>query len=239
MCTVSYISKGKNQFILTSNRDENAARSPQNISRVEKNGVELLFPRDSGAGGTWICVSNTNKVICLLNGAFEQYNRRFPYRMSRGLMALDFFQLPDAQTFFDTFEFEGMEPFTMVTYDDGDLWDVRWDGQQLHTIPLDTTGRYIWASATLYDATAKEKRQKWFAEWQNERTDYSLEAIYKFHRYTGDGDVWNDLVMNRMGLVQTVSITQIIKGKETIEMQYNDLLREKLISERLIISRNQ
>lgn len=227
MCTVSYISKGKNQFILTSNRDENATRSPQNITRVEENGIELLFPRDNAAGGTWIAVSNTNKVICLLNGAYEQYKRQLPYRTSRGLMALHFFQLPDAQTFFDTFEFEGMEPFTMVTYDDGDLWDVRWDGTKLHKTPLDTEGKYIWASATLYDETAKTKRQKWFAEWQENRTDFSLEAIYKFHRYTGDGDEWNDLVMNRFGLVQTVSITQIIKEEESIEMQYNDLLRDK------------
>jgi uncharacterized protein with NRDE domain len=239
MCTVSYISKGKNQFILTSNRDENAARSPHNITRVEKNGVELLFPRDHGAGGSWIVVSNTNKVICILNGAYVKHPHQPPYRLSRGLMALDFFQMRDAKTFFDTFEFEGMESFTMVTYDDGDLWDVRWDGKKIHTTLLNPDGNYIWASATLYDEEAKEKRQKWFAEWQENRTDYSLESIYKFHRYTGEGDIWNDLVMNRLGFVQTVSITQVIKEEESIDMQYNDLLRDKQSISKLSVSSRQ
>ena len=225
MCTVTYISKGANEFILTSNRDENPSRSPSHISRTLENGLELLFPRDNTAGGTWIAVSNTNKVICILNGAYEFHQHTPPYRRSRGLMALDFFKYQDAESFFKHYEFGGMEPFTMVNFDDGDLWDVRWDGKRLDTTLLDSSGKYIWASATLYTQEAKNKRKKWFLDWQESRTDYSKQAILHFHKTAGEGDAWNDIIMNRLNMVRTVSITQINKLKNIIEMDYNDLLR--------------
>lgn len=224
MCTVTYISQGKNSFILTSNRDESPNRSPKQISRVQENGLELLFPRDNTAGGTWIAVANSNKVICILNGAYEFHPHQPPYKRSRGVMALDFFQYKNAALFFENYDFEGMEAFTMVTYDNEQLWDVRWDGKKLYTTPLDVNGKYLWASATLYTKEAQHNRKKWFADWQKDRTDFSAASIMRFHRTAGNGDTWNDLIMNRLDMVRTVSITQITKTENNIQMNYNDLL---------------
>lgn len=228
MCTVTYIPNDKDCFILTSNRDENAARSPKNISIIQNNGLELIFPRDTTAGGTWIATANTNKVVCLLNGAFEYHPHQPPYKRSRGLMVLDFFSFQTAVAFFEEYDFEQMEPFTMVIYDNGKLYDFRWDERQKHIKELDVNSKYIWASATLYAEKAKLDRQKWFNQFLLEKPNPTVKDILQFHQEAGEGDPWNDIIMNRDGLVQTVSITNIIKQKGGVEMRYHDLLNEEL-----------
>ena len=129
MCTVTYIPQGKNEFILTQNRDESPNRPADILVKANRNGKEILFPQDAGAGGTWIAISDSNQLIAVLNGAFSKHSHEPPYRKSRGIMALEFFDFSDAEHFFRAFDFEGIEPFTMVIYDDGKLFDFRWDGQ--------------------------------------------------------------------------------------------------------------
>lgn len=227
MCTVTYIPRGENSFTLTSNRDENAARSPQNISQIEQNGIQLAFPRDTMAGGTWIAVSNNGKVVCLLNGAFDYHKHQPPYKRSRGIMVLDYFTFDKAETFFETYDFEGMEPFTMIIFDQSRLFEFRWDETRKKISPLDLNEKYIWSSSTLYDKEVKTKREKWFEDWLTQRTDFNNPAILDFHKTAGDGDPRNDVIMNRDGLVQTVSITQISKSPSEIELSYYDLLNQQ------------
>ena len=227
MCTVTYIPKEKNEFILTSNRDESPLRSPKNITRIEERGETLMFPRDKTAGGTWIAVSGKDRVVCLLNGAFDYHRHDPPYRMSRGLMVLNYFNFPSAHAFFDAFPFLGMEPFTMIIAERDQLFDFRWDGIQRHIKQLDTKHAHIWSSATLYPSAIIRKREQWFAEWMLNRVDFSNEAILDFHHHAGDGDSSNDLIMNRGGIVQTVSITSIIKKEDQIDMDYHDLINDE------------
>ena len=223
MCTVTFIPQKEKGFILTSNRDENAARSPQHITE-QQGKTNLIFPRDTAAGGTWIAAANSNKVVCLLNGAFDRHKHKPPYRRSRGLMVLDFFEFNQAADFFKLYKFEGMEPFTMVIYDQGKLYEFRWDGTLPYIKDLSISEMHIWSSATLYEHSVVEKRIQWFAEWKATTKDYNLEHILDFHQNAGDGDPENDVIMNRKGLVQTVSITNIIKQGNSIDMIYHDLL---------------
>ena len=235
MCTVTFIPQEEDGFILTSNRDENAARSPQNITEEQTGTTNLIFPRDTAAGGTWIAAADTDKVVCLLNGAFEKHKHEPPYRRSRGLMVLDFFDYLKAVDFFKLYKFEGMEPFTMVVYDHGDLFEFRWDGQLPYIQQLDKKKRHIWSSATLYDKEVIQKRENWFVDWLKNRTDFGLDAILDFHQNAGDGDPENDVIMNRKGLVQTVSITNIIKQGNQIEMIYRDLLNSQLKQAKILL----
>ena len=228
MCTVTYIPKGSDSFILTSNRDESPARSPKNVSMIGQKGVLLAFPRDAKAGGTWVAISGDNRVVCLLNGAFEWHRHNPPYKRSRGIMVLDFFTFSNANVFFDTYDFEGMEPFTMIIYDRDDLFEFRWDGNQKYVKLLDRNAKYIWSSSTLYTNEVKAKRRQWFQQWQDKNEAPNLEAIMHFHRNAGDGDPYNDVIMNRDGRVQTVSITNIVKEPHQVEMLYHDLLNTQL-----------
>ena len=223
MCTVTYISQGKGKFILTSNRDEHAARSPQNISKIHQEETTLIFPRDNQAGGSWIAASDDDKMVCLLNGAFKQHARKPTYKRSRGIMVLDFFKHETAQDFLQNYDFEGMESFTKIIFDKGVLFETRWDENQLFVKELDPKGYYLWSSATLYTQKIRAKRQFWFQKWLENRTDFSLKAINNFHQNGGKWDTWNGFIMNRCDIVQTVSITNIIKKSSKFEMIYKDL----------------
>lgn len=233
MCTVTYIPQPGGHFILTSNRDENAARSPEHLTQAVQDGARLLFPRDKAAGGTWVAASDDNRVVCLLNGAFEKHKHEPPYRRSRGLMVLDFFSFPSAADFFEKYRFEGMEPFTIIIVDDGRPYELRWDEKQTHVHELNPAGKYIWSSATLYPGEAGEMRKGWFRDWLDGREDFSLKSIQEFHRTGGADDDWNGFIMNRMGKVQTVSITNVVKNADGIELIYNDLLRDRVSTDRL------
>lgn len=236
MCTVTFIPTKNNGFILTSNRDENAKRSPQNITRILKVQQELIFPKDEGAGGSWITASSDNKLVCLLNGAFERQERNPPYRISRGIMVLDFFLFLNANEFFTDYSFEGIEPFTMIIYDNGQLWDFRWDGIEKHIKELDTTKYHIWSSATLYDEPIRLKREQWLDEWLKDRTDFSKEAILELHKKGGEGNPSIDFMMNRWNyLVETVSITQVIGDYDTMEMIYHDLINKETKQETVFL----
>ncbi|MBI1228164.1 MAG: hypothetical protein GC192_23220 [Bacteroidetes bacterium] len=237
MCTVTYIPQPGGNFVLTSNRDEAPSRSPQNLDREVVNGATLVFPRDTTAGGTWIAATDSNRVACLLNGAFEKHSHRPPYRRSRGLMVLDFFRFATAVEFFEKYDFKGMEPFTFIIVDDGQPYELRWDEQQQHVRPLDPLGYYLWSSATLYPGEVGEMRQQWFKEWRHERRDFSPASILDFHKTGGMGDDWNGFIMNREGRVQTVSLTQIVKNDVGISLEYNDLLRKRVKKDILNLSR--
>ena len=78
MCTVTYFPLGKNDFILTSNRDETPFRKTIPPKKYLENGVELTYPKDELAGGTWIGTSSKNRLVCVLNGAFIKHKRATP-----------------------------------------------------------------------------------------------------------------------------------------------------------------
>ena len=228
MCTVTYIPQGPDSFVLSSNRDENPARSPRNLTRLETPDSVMVFPRDTAAGGSWIVAENRNRIICLLNGAFEKHRHTPPYKRSRGLMVLNFFDFPRAGAFAAEYDFGGMEPFTLVVLEKGQVFELRWDEREVHFRELDPKNPHIWSSATLYPEPVRERRKSWFEAWLAHRSDWSLEAIHDLHRYGGEGDPWNDYVMDRNGIVQTVSITHVTKKSGKVDFIYHDLLRESV-----------
>ena len=188
----------------------------------------MLFPRDTKAGGTWIAASADNRVVCLLNGAYEKHHHDPPYAKSRGIMLLEFVNYKSAPRLCHDYEFKGMEPFTMIIAEQHKLREIRWDGINKHFKECAPNEAHIWSSATLYPAIIQEKRERWFAQWLINRRKFTTQAVLDFHRNAGDGDPENDLIMNRSNVVQTVSITSILKGPQQIEMQYHDLIHSKL-----------
>ncbi len=148
-------------------------------------------------------------------------------------MVLDFFTFPDVRKFGSDYEFQGMEPFTFIVLDREEFWEIRWDGGSLHRRMLDPGNPHIWASSTLYSPEAQQKREVWFTDFLNNHHQPGVEEILHFHRTTGDGDPWNDLVMNRDNRVRTVSISQIGVEEEAMSFRYEDLMREQTLFEEL------
>ena len=221
MCTVTYIPQPEGGFLFTSNRDEAPSRSSKEISSKQlENDVEIHFPKDAKAGGTWIAVSNDNRLICVLNGAFDRHEHQPPYRLSRGIMALEFFEYESAIDFFEGYEFKGMEPFTLVIIDNGNLFDFRWDGKETFMSMLDNASCHIWSSSMLYPLEIKEKREALFNNWLSTKKSISKEDIMDFHHNGKVGDPKYDLIMNRGNLVRTVSITSIVSKDRQFSMEY-------------------
>lgn len=235
MCTVSYIPLGKNQFVLTSNRDESPSRSVQGLHREKKDGQNLLYPGDT-KGGTWICASSDNRLVCLLNGAFARHKHRPPYAKSRGLVVKEYFDAKDAEDFFQNYDLEGIEPFTMVVWDMGKLYQIRRDLSKTYLTELDTAKPYIWSSSTLYDQTAKIKRQGWFDEWKAKK-EYTPASILHLHKTGGEGDKTIDFVMNCKNIVRTVSMTQVINNETSFSMAYHDLMNDTLVEKNVSLNK--
>ncbi len=236
MCTLTYIPKPDGSYLLTSNRDETPLRAATGLERQRIGEREILFPKDAGAGGTWLALSSSGQAVCLINGAYKRHRRKPPYRRSRGLMVLDFFEYDETPEFIDDYPFLGMEPFTMVVRDQDQLWDLRWNGQKLHVHTKDPRQYAIWASPVLYDLTYRKKRQHWLADWLEQRPQPTRGSMLHFHLKAGEGDPHNDLVMNRHNLVRTVSIASVVNDGNRFDLSYLDLLKHKDCTAELGIS---
>jgi Transport and Golgi organisation 2 len=239
MCTVTYLPT-RGGFTITHNRDEAPARSTFSIEEEEvKGGSKVLFPRDAKAGGTWIVAGENGKTACLLNGAFDKHQHLPPYRRSRGLMLLDFFEEPQPAVFFEQYALDGIEPFTLLFFQPGTVVEFRWDGTHRFYQQLPANKPHFWCSATLYPPDIQVKRADVFYHWlaaQPPDKAPNPSAILQLHRSGSVGDPDYDFVMQREGRVQTVSITQVVQRKKYVRMRYLDLLEgnrdERLVSER-------
>ncbi len=237
MCTVTYI-PNRSGFTLTHNRDEAPARSSVRISENDKNPDELIvFPRDSSAGGTWFAMSESGKIVCLLNGAFVRHHHNPPYKRSRGLMVLDFFDYADPERFFNEYDFEGMEPFTLIFARPGVLTELRWDEHLPHVTQFPADQPRFWCSSTLYPPEMQLLREKVFLDWQQKNKRRTPRDITRLHLNGSVNDPANDFVMQR-DRVRTVSITQVVHQKKYARMRFWELL-ENNRDERLIFIRNR
>jgi hypothetical protein len=224
MCTVTFIPKSNNDFILTSNRDEAPGRETFPPEIYEENGVKLLYPKDAVAGGTWIGVSEKKRTVTLMNGGFVAHERKPFYRMSRGVVVKDLLKTENLKTEIKNYNFAEIEPFTAILVewsDDVRLFQLVWDGLDYHFSEEPLVPK-IWSSSPLYPENLKKKRELWFSSFLLNTVKPSEEELLQFHKIAGDGDLNSNLIMDR-GFIKTKSITQISKKGNVIEMRYEDL----------------
>jgi len=222
MCTVTIIPTKNNDFVLTSNRDE----TPDRVSLVPDfytiHDTKLLFPKDK-KGGTWIGVSEKNRVVCLLNGGFVKHERQSSYIKSRGIVANDFMVSDDIITTIEDYHFQDIEPFTIVIADwntNLKFYELVWDGKYKHFIELPLESR-IWSSSTLYSEGMQRERQEWFENFEV-LSDLHVDSVLKFHSTADINNMDYGIVMDR-GFVKTMSITQVEKCGNDVSMRYENL----------------
>ena len=228
MCTVTIAPIKNNGFVLTSNRDE----APDRISLVPEvykiNETRLLFPKDVLSGGTWIGVSDKNRLICVLNGGYEWHERKETYRLSRGIVAQDFLLHADINDIMNSYDLSDIEPFTMVIVDWNTslkFFELVWDGVKKHIsyLPLEPK---IWSSSTLYDSKKRSKRRDWFNSF-TVKYDLDAESLMNFHKTAGKNNDDYGVIMDRK-YVKTTSITQVEKNADFLKMRYENLDSKKV-----------
>ncbi len=241
MCTVTYL-PARNGFTLTHNRDEAPSRSLYSIEEQQtRQGELLLFPRDASAGGSWVVTAQGGNTACLLNGAFVLHQRTPPYRRSRGLMMLDFFDFDKPGDFFQSYDLDGIEPFTFLFFQPDKVVELRWDGGAKHLKHLPPDEAHFWCSATLYPQEMQVKREQVFRQWlaaRSPKKPVNPRSLMQLHLTGSVGDPEYDYVMERGGRVQTVSITQVVLRKKFTRMRYFDLLGGNR-DERLVLRKDR
>ncbi|KQB42594.1 NRDE family protein [Flavobacterium aquidurense] len=227
MCTVSFINNG-GVIIITSNRDEKVIRPAAIVPRnYSHNGKNIMYPKDAKAGGTWFAIDQNGTVLVLLNGGTTKHNPIFPYRKSRGLIALDIIGNQSPKDFWSEINLEDIEPFTLVLFQNGKLYELIWDGLVKMKIFLDSTKNHIWSSVTLYSDKIRKKRSDWFFDFLSDKNEISALQMLDFHRNTESDDSENGLVINRENTMKTLSVTQTVIEKNKGMMKYYDLLNTK------------
>ncbi len=223
MCTVTFIAKEKNEFILTSSRDEAVERKTRMPETYNESGIKMAYPKDEVAGGTWIGVSERKRLVCLLNGGFVAHERKSTYRLSRGVVVKELLATNEGLKWMEDFDFSGIEPFTIIMIEWRErlnLYELVWDGSKKHLKDMNAQ-THIWSSSPLYTETMKNIRKKWFSEFLNKSETCPI-SLFDFHLNTGVGNKDVDLQIDR-GFLKTVSVTQVVKSGESIVMKYRDL----------------
>lgn len=225
MCTVTFYPLSSTEFVLTTSRDEspNRATLPPEIYTHEK--LELLYPKDKVAGGTWVGASTQKRALTLMNGGFVAHKRKESYRLSRGVVVLELLEADSVRDFVTEFDFHGIEPFTVVLIDWGnkpELLQLVWDEVKLHfnSLPLKP---HIWSSSPLYTKEMHAKREEWFEAFKSsDKLTLRASDLWQFHHEAGEGDREVGLQIDR-GVVRTKSITQLVVSPQTVESIYHDL----------------
>jgi hypothetical protein len=226
MCTVTYIPINKTDFILTSSRDVPFAREKALFpKKYVEDEIEITYPKDGRASGTWIGHSSKNRLICLLNGGFKNHyltvKSNIKYRKSRGLIVKDLLKENNIFSALSEINLNDIEPFTLAIVDwnkELQLIELVWDGKKKYIKKLDQE-KHIWSSSTLYNEKMKQLRRDWFADWKLENKQ---KDILNFHHNAGIGDCNVNVIMKREK-VGTVSITQVIKTNNEITMNYEEI----------------
>ncbi|QVY64009.1 NRDE family protein [Polaribacter sp. Q13] len=233
MCTVTYLPLEGDNFILTSNRDEAPLRNTISPKRYIENGVELTYPKDELAGGTWIGLSDKKRLVCLLNGGFEIHIRKSFYKMSRGVIVKNILTATDGVSFINNYDFSDIEPFTLILVDwqnQLEIYELVWDGTTKHFNKLPQEPK-IWSSSTLYTKEMKEMREEWFANWLLENDEFHQENILEFHQNENLGTLGTSPKMKRKS-VETVSITSVVKVNLEVKMHYLDFVNTSKIMQK-------
>lgn len=207
MCTVVFI-PGLEKIYLGSLRDESPKRRRALVPEVYTTGsLSYVAPKDPMAGGTWVGAADTGNVIVLLNGGFENHERKSHYRKSRGLIVTELLASEMPVVEWSLIDMQDIEPFTLIVWSDDNLFELVWDGLERHRTRLDATQPHIWSSSTLYNAEAKAIRKEFFQNWIAMNPPISKLSVLDFFRSFKNDE--NGFIMNRNEITKTLSYSLI------------------------------
>lgn len=229
MCTVSFYKNGNGDAVLTSNRDEKVHRPTVAPTIYNVGGTESIYPKDEVAEGTWISVDENQTIYCLLNGGFKKHISTGNYKKSRGLIILDLIKIGSFEFFYQNYYFEGLEPFTLIVFEEEKLVELKWDGENKYLKRLATNQHYIWSSATLYSEQEATLKSSWFDELFGKQIPTQREV---FERHNSS-EKQKGFLLEKDDLTRTVSVSQIVVSNQKSTFYYLDLLNENELTIKL------
>ncbi len=222
MCTVVFIPDENKQYF-ASLRDESPIRPQAIVPALYKtNEAKYLMPKDALAGGTWIGINEFKNVIILLNGGFENHNKKDSYTKSRGQIVHELLQSIMPVVDWQLMELNDIEPFTLVVWSDNHLFELVWDGATKHRKGLDSSILHLWSSSTLYQSKFKIKRRELFMQWISEKPSITKHSVLHFFKSRNDAE--NGFIINRSANMKTLSYSFIELSENNLaHFDYFDL----------------
>jgi len=187
--------------------------------------VSYIPKGDSFVFGTWFAVNERGVLAVLLNGAFKKHTPKGNYAKSRGLVVLDIISNKNPQDYLTTIDLFNIEPFTILVFQEGNLKELRWNGEEKFIKKVDATKTHIWSSVTLYKPDVIEKRQAMFSSFI-EKESLETSNIIDFHCNNNE-DFENGFVINRDTGLKTFSVTQAVLQKTKVALEHIDMLQEE------------
>ena len=230
MCTVTYVPSEKG-FVFTSNRDEQKCRKTIAPDSYVEEGVNLYYPKDEVAGGTWIGVAEHKRLVCLLNGGFVYHDPTIKFPESRGVVVKSILTAKNLLNILNTIDLNGVAPFTLIVVDwndDDKIYELVWCREEKNITELNTTQPYIWSSSTLYTDEVKIQREEWF---KNNLLSSSADIKQKVLRFHQNENLGNKEIAPKMkrNVVETVSTTMVVKENDFLSMEYHDYVKEEVL----------
>lgn len=226
MCTLTFfpLKAEENSFVFTSNRDESIHRPTLAPQHYLEDKVDLYYPKDKTAGGTWVGLSSQQRLVCLMNGGFESHQRKSTYTMSRGVVVKEALKTNDLQEFFDSFNLEGVEPFTLISMEYKEklqLWHWVWDGKEKHLFAEEVKPQ-IWSAAMTYNPLQRKEREQHWKEFLKKHQHITEKEIWSFHHQKK-----GDLIIDR-GELKTTSVTQAVVKTYKKTLQFEELSTKEI-----------
>lgn len=229
MCTVVFIPDNGKLFI-ASLRDEDPNRekasSPKlSVAKQQK----FIAPIDPKGGGTWVGISEGGSVIVLLNGGFENHEKKDQYAKSRGLIVTELLSMDQPYKSWNHMDLTNIEPFTLIVWSGIALNQLVWDGALKYQTEMDPSKAHIWSSATLYSESDKRIRQLLFDEWIAKNENRGKSTLLDFFKLGVDKK--EPIFIKNGEEIKTHSYTFIeIIPEVNTEISYYDLSNNTMAS---------
>ena len=175
MCTITFAPINDSDYVLGHNRDESPLRPKAKIPhQIERNNKSVIAPVDSSKNGTWI-YSNDRETVLLFNGAFQKHKHQPPYNRSRGHIVFETLEYKDHQSFVDSVNLDGVEPFTQIFIDhySKTIIELIWDGSEKNVNNLKWQP-FIRSSVTLYNKEIHAIKEVQFQNWLSNHNSLEL-----------------------------------------------------------------
>lgn len=164
MCTLTVFRDSKG-YVATMNRDERHDRGESPPKTVDYDDIQIAYPIDAEAGGTWFGCNSCGVSAALLNSYHNQHGHGVKSRGSlipTVLQQGDFDAVVEATSKID---FSLFDAFHLVIIGPKTLFSMHWDGERLEKCLDSEHGWFFLTSSSVDFPKVRNYREAFFRQW--------------------------------------------------------------------------
>jgi uncharacterized protein with NRDE domain len=218
MCTLSVL-RLSNLLVITMNRDEARLRHEAGLKQQQQNGVELLYPIDGQAGGTWFGVNNHGVVLALLNRYQDPQSSAAPTRGNIIPQALAYGDFSLVKKHLSEQNYQYYNPFDLLLISSDECLNLSWNGRYLSAHNTSQPALLL-SSSSLNTEAVLAKRQQCFQQWLEHTPELTPGAVLQQIHLQHNPDSLGDSVLMDRSNAHSKSICQVLLDANCCEFNY-------------------